>query len=247
VVGQQIVQLHAAKPYTKENLDADLNGAVTINDAEFSLDVLLGFAGFISMPDVTSSEATNDCLLAINVTICAADGGPLKSNSVAVYFDLALPSADMQADFNLMFGTSYVTKPGLHGGIVTANRLADSVWGVSVGSQISAPGIGLSVILIGKDDTSIVTHFLGGLRASSTFVYDSKLSVALDIQGTNVPISTSGDLGYNPLTTFANLNNALDCRLNQCNLTVGCPSDQYLSTDCNCDGKPCAASALKPI
>ncbi|EGD82877.1 hypothetical protein PTSG_03507 [Salpingoeca rosetta] len=250
--GQAVLALHASKPYTYDELDADLNTERNEDDAAFLNRVNFGLLRFVTGVGVQAVSSGTACELEVSAVLLDKGDGAASGADTRVYFDLeggsvpaGLTSGESSLGLELSTSASvfsegrFVTlskgSGTLSGAIVEAELVNASVglWRVSVPVSTVRTDIGLSVIQVTRDTPEALFVFMGG-RTQGSKAYTGQVSVTLGaFGGDDVAVKTPVPQGYNPLQTFDNTVDSVSCKLASglC-AVVPCPGGQVLDGVC---------------
>ena len=229
--GQQILALHVSKPYTFEELDADLNTERNEDDASYLNKVNFGLLRFVSVPSVRGVGPGTGCELEISVVLFEKGGGAASGTNTRVYFDVeggSVPAGEVSGESSVgaelstsssvfsagEFVTSSKGGASLSGAIVEAAVVNASagLWRVSVPVSTVREDIGLSVIQVTDDPSGPDVFFTIGPSSTSPVFNDGVLA-SLVAFGSNLTVFTPTFGGFNPLTFFDNLEDSVMCKV----------------------------------
>jgi hypothetical protein len=145
---------------------------------------------------------------------------PLDSNSTAILFAFShtVPTFRQQLNHSAFEDGRLLTidegSSALFGGIAVAQLINQTtgLFRIRLGAAFNLTSIGISIIQVTRVDHNSAPSvvFLGGLN-SSPFVYPVPLRTTLNLFGTSVAVASGAQRGYNPLSTFDNLQGSIDC------------------------------------
>ena len=220
--------LHQAKPYTFAELDADGNGDINGEDANYLSLVNIGSLYFITGLNY-SSVSPGDCLFTIGVTLEGKAGARVSVADTIVLLDIAHTDEAFQSEVEASVVTTGAVATYdkgsalLYGGIYVAD-MADAQTGyyeLSMGAAFNRSDIGISVIQISRD--SLYTSMLMFTGSQSTsLLYSAKVSTTVSAFGSEVSVLSGGKQGYNPVLFAGNLAPSLDCFE-----SIPCASTEY--------------------
>ena len=231
------------------NLDADGNGAINPDDADFMTRVDFKLLRFVSNLVVQSDS----CTVNISVDVSASTSRP---NQTIVFFDMDSTDSSLTAQLassELVYGrVSLFPKPQpSNGAVVRAQQLSDTTFGVSFRSSVVQASVGLSLILVttdsnGASDSSRVSSMLGG-NPLPPYSF-SGFTASLEIDPVSHQRQQFVTAGYNPFLTVHGLNSSLSacnlCLTSPCKNQGTCVQTSPSSFECDClegfTGSDCA-------
>ncbi len=201
--------------------DVDLNSVQDFQDAYFLHQVQSGLLNFLKSVTVSPIQDAMNCQLSMNATFLGRGDSVPDDSSTEVYFDIGLAfdssftSQRLFDESNLVQGSlvSTISKgPALPGGIIRAEPLGSGVFGVTMETNLTVHGIGLSIIQVtspmGVGSVQARTKGMFG-SPDPPYTYSSPLLLSFPVFSNFVQVRASQ--GYSPFTSFNNTMTTLTC------------------------------------
>ena len=222
-------------PTQEEQLDADLDGAVSVLDVSLLSRVLAKDVRFVRDATVSPVSTANGCRLEISVRVFGAGDIPALPNNTHVYFDIESDTPGFDTLFNnsvVEVGQVVAVDKGsteLQGGLWQAAHLGGDTFGVVVRTPLETEDMhGLTIFQL--------TSFNPGSGSASTnvdglnFVWSGPRAAPFEYAGFDFELTLAGlppfrfvrAEGYNPFASFSN-----DQASASCHAATSCDSIEF--------------------